>query len=987
MTLVESSSDELVALVGGLSSVQMDEYAVVGSYMRFGEQVREQLKDARVRIAEACAQPAKRRDNHLLWAAPGSGKTYFVEQVAASLPAISYAELNLAKLAEADFREGLVQAIAVGPTVCLIDEVDAKPEEPWPYEALMPFLDVNLERGGGFVFILAGSSGSTIADFKERIRARPKGTDVLSRVPEANGWEIAPMDAGDRILVGLSQMLNAASELGRSISGVEKLALHYLASAPHLANARQLREFAVRAVERGSPSNDRIRYDDLFDAGDPENKHHWTSVMPAAEPLVNSFVSIRDGARGGRSPSLRSDEPTTQLPVPPTPFLGRESELADVLALLAREDARLVTLTGPGGTGKTRLALEAASRAVERFPDGAYWVALAPLRDPALLAATVAQALGVVEQPDRTVTESIVAALADRRTLLVVDNCEHLLDAAADLVGNLLDACPNLLVTSSSRERLGLRSERVFPVPPMTGIDAEALFVERARALEPAFVPDEHVPPICAALDDLPLAVELAAARVRSLSTAAIRERLAERLPLLISRDRDRDERQRTLEATIAWSYDLLNPEEQRLLRALSVFAGGCTLEAAESVAGADLDLLESLLDKSLLRHRTDEDGEDRYWMLETIREYAAARLDEAGEGEIARTRHRDYFCELAPVLGGESLVPPREHVARYVADRGNFRVVFSEALERNDGAVATRLVASLVGIWLSAGEAVDSYEPARAALALPGADERDRGWALDRAGVIAEDLGHWKEAQRLYGRALENANHRGDTLLACEVSRHNASMYTRMGDHERATEWAQRSVDLARELGSEPVEVRCLLTQINAMTAGAADRDVVDTAALARCLAITRELAPRAVSNGHAWIVDEALREILWYLDRYAEALPHAQACLRYFGATSGRSADGVLRIGQILCGLGDYKTGVTLVSAGRRLNDEQGWDVTWTERDQRFETGARLALEADAYEAASRAAEALTIEAAVELALTYPNAESPATSTTAPH
>ena len=206
MAVVEPASDELVALVGGLSSVRMSDYAVVGSYMRFGERVREQLKDARLRISEACATPARRRDNHLLWAAPGSGKTYFVEQVATSLPEVAYTELNLAKLSETGFREGLARATAGGPTICLIDEVDAKPDEPWPYEALMPVLDVNLERGGGIVFVLAGSSGATIDEFKERIRARPKGTDVLSRVPEANGWEIAPMDAGELQLITRAEM-------------------------------------------------------------------------------------------------------------------------------------------------------------------------------------------------------------------------------------------------------------------------------------------------------------------------------------------------------------------------------------------------------------------------------------------------------------------------------------------------------------------------------------------------------------------------------------------------------------------------------------------------------------------------------------------------------------------------------------------------------------------------------------------------------------
>ena len=284
---------ELVALVGSLSSVRMDDYAVVGSYMRFDERVRQRLKDARLRIAEACRQPALRRDNHLIWAAPGSGKTYFVEQVAASLEGVDYRELNLAKLSEEELRSGLEQAVGGGPMVCLVDEVDAKPEAPWPYELLMPFLDVNLERGGGYVFVLAGSSGATIGEFKERIAARPKGRDLLSRVPEANEWEISPMDAGDRMLVALSQMLNAAAELGRPVAAVEKLALYYVAAAPHLGNARQLREFAVRAVERGSATNDRIRYDDLFDSGDPENKRFWASVMPAAEPLENPSFGLK----------------------------------------------------------------------------------------------------------------------------------------------------------------------------------------------------------------------------------------------------------------------------------------------------------------------------------------------------------------------------------------------------------------------------------------------------------------------------------------------------------------------------------------------------------------------------------------------------------------------------------------------------------------------------------------------------------------------
>ncbi len=320
---------DLVTLVGGLASVRMDDYAVVGSYTRYDEHVRERLKDARLRIAEACAQPARRRDNHLLWAAPGSGKTYFVEQAAESLESVGYVELNLAKLDEDGLRSGLEQARAGGPLVCLVDEVDAKPDASWPYEVLMPFLDVNLEQGGGLVFVLAGSSGATMEEFKARIAARPKGADLLSRVPQGNQWEVPPMAAGDRILVALSQMLNAAGEVGRPIAAVEKLALYYLAAVPHLGNARQLREFAVRAVARGSRSSDRVRYDDLFDSGDPENKRFWASVMPSAGDLENTFVRI-EGGHAGSVPQGPPEPTPLSLPARPSiailPFVNMSGD-------------------------------------------------------------------------------------------------------------------------------------------------------------------------------------------------------------------------------------------------------------------------------------------------------------------------------------------------------------------------------------------------------------------------------------------------------------------------------------------------------------------------------------------------------------------------------------------------------------------------------------------------------------------------------------
>jgi predicted ATPase len=828
MAVVESSSDELVTLVAGLSSVRMDDYAVVGSYMRFGERVREQLKDARVRIAEACARPAKRRDNHLLWAAPGSGKTYFVEQVAASLPEIAYAELNLAKLTEAGFREGLAQVISGGPTICLIDEVDAKPDEPWPYEALMPFLDVNLERGGGIVFVLAGSSGATIAEFKERIRARPKGTDVLSRVPEANGWEIAPMDAGDRILVALSQMLNAAAELDRSVGEVEKLALHYLAAAPHLANARQLREFAVRAVERGSTSSDRIRYDDLFDSGDPENKRHWAMVMPHAEALVDSFVHIRDGTTRslGRSSPL-PDKPGAHLPVPATPFFGRESELADLIALITQKDVRLVTLTGPGGTGKTRLALQAATELADTFADGAFFVSLAPVRETSIVRATVADALGLDADAD------LVAWLGSRRVLLVLDNLEHLRGVEA-VVNELLIG--ETVVLATSRGPLRLSSEHELPVEPLARKAAVELFVSRAAAAGRQIASDNTAVEICRRLDDLPLALELAAARVRLLSPPALLKRLDESLSLLTGGARDLPERQRTLRATIEWSHDLLAPEEQAAFRRLSVFRGSFTLETAEAIAGADVDQVATLVEQSLLKTL----GDDRFFLLETLREYARERLDAIGETDEYALRHARWYLERLEENHREVRGPRHgEFMAWFGPEEDNLRAMLT-VLSAADPSQAARAAGLLYRYWkarrrsgeaqqrltalleregvsdLSRGELfgylsdinfivgdIDASEVAAlAALRLTEPGSESHRYALGGLAMIAVARGELEEAVRL-GRDLLQGIEAFDDLLRAAFRIDAAVIFAEAGLREEARATLVQASDESRRLGN----------------------------------------------------------------------------------------------------------------------------------------------------------------------------------------
>jgi hypothetical protein len=264
--------------------------------VRYGGAVCNALKDARQKIVAACRSSSPKRENYIIWAPPGSGKTYFVQEIAALVgDSVHYRELNLAKLDEAGFRSGLAELRTVqGPCLCLVDEVDAKPDEPWPYEALMPFLDASATEGARFVFVLTGSSGSSLEEMKKAIASRPKGSDILSRVPSDNEYSIPSMGVGDRLLVVLSQFRQAGKQMGHDVREVEKLGLYYVALNPRLSNARQLREFAVRCAERVLPSDDRLKYDSLFRPGDPENKSFWTQALQSAGALVDSFLLVED---------------------------------------------------------------------------------------------------------------------------------------------------------------------------------------------------------------------------------------------------------------------------------------------------------------------------------------------------------------------------------------------------------------------------------------------------------------------------------------------------------------------------------------------------------------------------------------------------------------------------------------------------------------------------------------------------------------------
>jgi predicted ATPase/class 3 adenylate cyclase len=447
----------------------------------------------------------------------------------------------------------------------------------------------------------------------------------------------------------------------------------------------------------------------------------------------------------------------TNLPVPATPFLGREPELGELVDRASEPGLRALTLTGPGGTGKTRLALQLSAELSDAFPDGVWWVPLAPLRDGAQVSSALAGVLEVEEETGRPLVDSIGDALLGKRVLLLLDNCEHLLDAAAALTASLVAACPDTLVLATSREALAIQGEQVFPVEPLAEHDAVDLFLARARAagvtrdLRPE---RDVVAELCRCLDSLPLAVELAAARTATLPPSALLDRLSSRLDLLTG-PRGVEERQRTLRATIAWSYGLLEDAEQRLFRRLAVFVGGAELSAIETVCEAELEEALSLVAKSLLRQAHVDVGGPRYFVLETIREFASEELDASGERRALEEHHLELFARLAQefveATEGEAS-GSGEWLARIEHDLSNLRAAFAFATEADHTEEA---IALAMALWLrhfARGRYSEAVGIAELALDLDP-EPLEQAW-------LREALGR---ALRLLGRP-------GDALESFEV-------------------------------------------------------------------------------------------------------------------------------------------------------------------------------------------------------------------------
>ena len=525
-------------------------------------------------------------------------------------------------------------------------------------------------------------------------------------------------------------------------------------------------------------------------------------------------------------PPLRTLETrTNNLPLQATPLIGREREVEAVCGLLRSSETRLLTLLGPGGTGKTRVGLQVAAELVDDFEDGVFFVPIAAITDPTLVAPTIARALGLSEGGARPAEELLEGYLRDRQMLLLLDNFEQILEAAP-VVDRLLSTADDLKILATSRTPLGLYGEYEFPIPPLslpdpdslqplenlTEYEAIRLFVERAQAVKPDFALTKENAPvvveICARLDGLPLAIELAAARIKLLPPRLLLDRLGNRLKLLTGGARNLPERQRTLRNAIEWSYDLLDEGEKMLFGRLGVFSGGATLEAIETVCDARgnlptdvLDGVSSLLDKSLLRQEEGAGGEPRFAMLETIREFANVKLEESGEVEAVRRAHAEYFLAFAeeaePMLWGAE---DAEWLDRLAQEHDNMRAALSWAMEHGEATLALRVSGALRWFWYMEGYYGEGRRWLEAALGKDwgAAAAEARARALEGVGWLASSQGDLDRAQSAAKEGLKLSTEAGlGKVIVADFQNVLGDAARHRGDYERAAELLEKSLAL----------------------------------------------------------------------------------------------------------------------------------------------------------------------------------------------
>jgi len=565
-------------------------------------------------------------------------------------------------------------------------------------------------------------------------------------------------------------------------------------------------------------------------AKDPKQRYAST------RDLARDLAAVRD--RLADAPARDSEPRPNNLPVQRTAFIGREHEAAGLRQLLSRVDVQLVTLTGPGGIGKTRLALQVAGEIADQFPGGVCFVALSAIGERGLIASTIAQAVGVRETGSQSPQESLKQYMGglNQPMLLLLDNFEHLV-SAAPVVAQLLTAGPKLKVLVTSQAPLHVYGEHEFPVPPLalpdpkstpplevlSRLPAVALFVERAKAVKHEFALTKESAPtvaaICARLDGLPLAIELAAVRIKLLSPSAMLARLESRLNLLTGGARDLPTRQQTLRSTVDWSYGLLNGAEQTLFRRLSVFTGGCTLEGVEAVCDTKGDLglevldgMASMVDKSLAQHVEQVDAETRFLMLSTIREYALERLAESDDESAARRAHAAYYLVLAEE-GAEEMAAHPEWLDRFEVEHDNFRLALDYLIKTGDADWGLRIGAALFRFWETREHLTEGRDAIARVLALEGAAARPklRARLLFAAAVLAGEQGDYGSAQQMFEDSLETCLKLNDNRGVAVALNALAVIARDRGEIAAASLLFERCVAIWKDLGDSADIARAL--------------------------------------------------------------------------------------------------------------------------------------------------------------------------------
>jgi predicted ATPase len=650
-------------------------------------------------------------------------------------------------------------------------------------------------------------------------------------------------------------------------------------------------------------------------------------------------------------PPLRTLD-ATNLPIAASALLGRDEDVEAILARFA-DGQRLVTITGPGGTGKTRLALQVAAELVGTVADGVFWVGLAPLADPNLVPAEIAQTIGA---PD-----DLRGFLRDRELVVLLDNFEHLL-AAADTVAELLSGARGLRVLVTSRAPLRIAGEAEYPLEPLGPTDAVTLLVERARAIGREVPPDETAAAICSRLDRLPLAIELAAARLRLFGPEKLLDRLEHVLPLLTDGSRDAPERQRTLRGTIEWSHELLDEQSKRLFARLAVFAGGFPVEAAESVCDAGVAELSALVDLSLLKPI----GGDRFLMLETIREYAGERLTQSGEEDELRQRHAEEFRRLAENAYSRRFDEESEMSAALVLDHDDLRVAL-DWLEGTDEDAALDLAGALGWFWLSRGFVVEGDARLSGLLATSQSDGVARARALSSAGALAARRGDSARGRSQLEEGVARYRTEGDRAqVADALDALGWLLVYDAGDDEASLRAFEEAHAIRRDLGDPAGETRALIGVCQVLVAlGEVDR--AET--------MSNELLERAEGDlrcehfAHHFLADCSIirGDCALALERYRRSLEAALALGDVF-----ETSIEVQGIAMARAGCGHAALALELAAAVDALWTSLGISISvafWDALLARYLGQAREQLGADAEEATSRG-RALPFDDAVELA-----------------